>query len=41
MKAVVKTTGEIVDVVFENTYVKDGVKISVWTDGKKDTQDKA
>ena len=36
MKAVVKATGEIVDVVFENTYVKDGVKISVWTDGKKE-----
>ena len=34
MKARVKATGEIVDVVFESSYVKDGV--SLWTDGKKE-----
>ena len=32
MKAKIKATGEIVDVVFESSYVKDGV--SLWTDGK-------
>ena len=32
MKAIVKATGEIVDVVFESSYVKDGV--SLCTDGK-------
>ena len=36
MKARVKATGEIVDVVFESSYVKDGVKVSLWTDGKKE-----
>ena len=36
MKAKVKVTGEIVDVVFESSYVKDGVKVSLWTDGKKE-----
>ena len=36
MKARVKATGVIVDVVFESSHVKDGVKISVWTDGKKE-----
>ena len=36
MKARVKATGEIVDVVFESSYVKDGVKASLWTDGKKE-----
>ena len=35
MKAKIKATGEIVDVVFESSYVKDGVKVSLWTDGKK------
>lgn len=34
MKAIIKATGEIVDVVFESSYVKDGV--SLWTDGKKE-----
>ena len=36
MKARVKATGEIVDVVFESSYVKDWVKVSLWTDGKKE-----
>ena len=36
MRARVKATGEIVDVVFESSYVKDGVKVSLWTDGKKE-----
>ena len=36
MKARVKATGEIVDVVFESSYVKDGV--SLWTDGKKERE---
>jgi hypothetical protein len=36
MKARIKATGEIVDVVFESSYVKDGVKVSLWTDGKKE-----
>ena len=34
MKAIIKATGETVDVVFESSYVKDGV--SLWTDGKKE-----
>lgn len=36
MKARVKATGETVDVVFESSHVKDGVKVSLWTDGKKE-----
>lgn len=36
MKAIIKATGETVDVVFESSYVKDGVKVSLWTDGKKE-----
>ena len=42
MKARVKATGEIVDVVFLNESVcSDGEKIYIWTDGKRDyLQDK-
>ena len=36
MKAIIKATGETVDVVFESSYVKDGV--SLWTDGKEERE---